>query len=264
MPLAQPANKTCWFSGAYHDEIWGTPLRTSRELFAQLSLASQQAGVSWSVIWDKREGYRAAFHDWDIKAVAAMTEQDIDALLSEKWAGRIMRARKKLAAIVHNARICAEIEASHPGGLAGFLWSFADGRPETINTELSRESEAYKSVFGVTSRFSDEMEQAMKRSKHRGANYDFRFLGSTTLQAFALQVGLLNGHSPRCPKNPHYCGGGAAAPTAQTRGRKRGRSVRSEAKARVPHAKVSKVHAAKNDRSRGATKRRVPRRRAAA
>ena len=52
---------------SYHDDVWGTPVRTSRELFTQLSLASQQAGLSWSVVWNKREAYREAFHDWDMR-----------------------------------------------------------------------------------------------------------------------------------------------------------------------------------------------------
>lgn len=187
-------------------------------------------------------------------AIARMADQDIDALLSDKWAGRIMRSRPKLEAIIHNARICVEIEASHPGGFAGFLWSFVDGRPETINTELSNESERFQSVFGKTSRFSDAMERVMLRSKYKTAANDFKYLGSVTLQAFALQVGLLNGHSPRCPKNPH-CGAAApaAAPAAAAArsSRKRGRSTRTgEAQGY-----------SSNDRARGVSKRRAPRRR---
>jgi len=186
---AAPKPAVCYDWGPYHDHIWGTPLRDSRELFAQLCLASQQAGLSWRVVWNKREGYAAAFHDWDMRAIAAMGEADIDALCAPGWAGRVLQSRRKLAAIVHNARVCSEIEATHERGLAGFLLSFFEDDPETTNRHEDLSSSQYKSVFGVTSSYSDAMARAMIRSKHKSAQWDFRFLGSVTLQAFALQVG---------------------------------------------------------------------------
>ena len=193
----------CYEWGPYHDDVWGTPLRSSRELFEQLCLASQQAGLSWRIVWSKREGYAAAFHNWDMHAIAAMTDSDIDELCSPAWAGRVLQSRRKLEAIVHNARVCCEIEAEHEEGLAGFLWSFFKDDPATTNEHEDFESAAYKTIFGTTSKYSDAMERAMIRSKHSSAQWNFRFLGSITLQAFALQVGMLNGHSPQCWKNPH-------------------------------------------------------------
>ena len=72
------------------------------ELFAQLMLASQQCGVSWRVVWNKRHHYRAAFRNWDLRAVAAMGEADLDCLCDREgeWAGRVMQNRNKLNAII--------------------------------------------------------------------------------------------------------------------------------------------------------------------
>lgn len=123
-PASDPSatsGRPCYDWGPYHDEVWGTPLRTSRELFAQLSLASQQAGLSWRVVWSKREGYAAAFRGWDFRAIASMTATDVDELCGPAWAGRVLQSRRKLEAIVHNAGVCVEIEDSYPGGLARMI-----------------------------------------------------------------------------------------------------------------------------------------------
>ena len=188
----------CVFSGEYHDDVWGTPVRDSRALFGQLSLVTQQCGVSWRVVWNKRHHYEEAFHGWDIARVAAMTDADLDALCDREgqWAGKLMQHRGKLAAIMHNARLCVTIHEKHARGLAGYLWSFVDGDAATVNSLVDTDCEEYRAVFGVTSRYSDALSAALRG---RG----FKFIGSVTIQAFLLQNGLLNGHSADCPKNPH-------------------------------------------------------------
>ena len=185
----------CAFAGDYHDTIWGVPVRDSRILFAQLSLCTQQCGVSWRIVWNKRHHYEAAFHGWDRRKVAQMTAEDVDALCDKSgpWAGKIIQNRPKLAAIVNNAQKCVEIDDSHPGGLSAYLWSFVDGRDDEATNTHAHGTAAYDENFGVTSQFSDALARALKGER------GFKFLGSVTLQAFLLQNGQLNGHAPGCP-----------------------------------------------------------------
>ena len=114
----------CITSGEYHDLVWGKPLTDAKQIFAQLSLASQQAGVSWRIVWNKRTHYSEAFHEWDMAKIAAMNESDLDALCDKEgpWAGRLMQNRSKLGAIIHNARQCEVIQRTEPGGLPAFIW----------------------------------------------------------------------------------------------------------------------------------------------
>ena len=185
----------CAFAGDYHDTIWGVPVRDSRILFAQLSLCTQQCGVSWRIVWNKRHHYEAAFHGWDRRKVAQMTAEDVDALCDKSgpWVGKLIQNRPKLAAIVNNAQKCVEIDDSHPGGLSAYLWSFVDGRDDEATNTHAHGTAAYEENFGVTSQFSDALARALKGER------GFKFLGSVTLQAFLLQNGQLNGHAPGCP-----------------------------------------------------------------
>lgn len=222
----------CIFEGEYHDAVWGTPVVDSEGLFAQLSLCTQQCGVSWRIVWNKRLHYRDAFHHWDMRKVARMSEGDLDALCDKEgpWAGKLIQNRGKLAAIIHNARQCVQIEDSAPGGLAGFLWKFVaspascgsnllevhiagvDGAlsvaPHYVNAASDRHCAAYTESFGVTSEVSGKLADVLKHkgghAESRSFEAPFKFLGSVTLQAFMLQCGLLNGHAPTCVKNPRY------------------------------------------------------------
>jgi DNA-3-methyladenine glycosylase I len=196
---------SCVISGDYHDTVWGRPVTDERQLFGQLSLVTQQCGVSWQTVWNKRESYEQAFCGWDMKRVAAMggenLDKSLDELCGERWAGKLLRNRQKLGAIIHNARLCVKIAESHAGGLAGFLWSFVLGRDDALNQSTECSGDAYKRMFGATGLVSDEMALAIKGGKARvvgGERLDFKFLGSTTLQAFLLQNGLLDGHSVGC------------------------------------------------------------------
>src|SRR5215212_9275615 len=86
---------------AYHDEEWGVPQRDERALFELLNLEGAQAGLSWSTILHKREGYRHAFAQWDVEAVARFRERDVERLLGDTG---IVRHRGKIEAVIHNAR----------------------------------------------------------------------------------------------------------------------------------------------------------------
>lgn len=233
------AQDSCLFSGEYHDVVWGTPVTDSAELFGQLSLCTQQCGVSWRIVWNKRHHYKSAFKDWDMRAVAAMGEADLDRLCDKEgpWAGKLIQNRKKLDAIIHNARSCCAIDDATPGGLSAFLWrtvsaAGADAAapqgdadlnvhipglsapvvrdPQCLNAH-SPSSPEYERLFGVTGPYSDRLAGLLRRTRESGEGEGsatrvdfepFKFLGSITLQAFLLQCGLLNGHSPSCARNP--------------------------------------------------------------
>ncbi|KAF1053164.1 MAG: DNA-3-methyladenine glycosylase 1 [Burkholderia gladioli] len=109
----------------YHDTEWGRPAHDERYLFEMLILEGAQAGLSWSTILNKREGYRAAFANFDADAVARFTPAKVDTLMQN--AG-IVRNRAKIESTIVNARAVQRIRAEH-GSLGAFLWSFVGGVP---------------------------------------------------------------------------------------------------------------------------------------
>ncbi len=107
---------------AYHDEEWGVPERDERKLFELLNLEGAQAGLSWSTILHKREGYRSAFAGWDLEAVARFGERDVERLVGDPG---IVRHRGKIEAVIGNARTALGLDVP----LSELLWSFVDGEP---------------------------------------------------------------------------------------------------------------------------------------
>lgn len=104
----------------YHDEEWGRPVSDDRVLFEFLVLEGAQAGLAWITVLRKREGYREAFHDFDVDKVAAMTAEDVDRL---KTSGNIVRNRLKIVSAIKNARLFIEIQKEY-GSFYDYLRSF--------------------------------------------------------------------------------------------------------------------------------------------
>ncbi|MEX3956097.1 DNA-3-methyladenine glycosylase I [Trinickia sp. EG282A] len=165
----------------YHDSEWGVPSRDDRHLFEMLVLEGAQAGLSWSTILGKREGYRRAFADFDVEAVARYTEADIERLMGD---ASIVRNRAKLEAAVANARAVLRIKAEH-GSLANFVWSFVDGEP------IQNDWALYKEHAPASTPISDELSKALK-------GYGCKFVGSTICYAFMQAVGMVNDHQTSC------------------------------------------------------------------
>jgi DNA-3-methyladenine glycosylase I len=188
-------------SRAYHDEIWGTPLCDDQALFEQLSLCSQQCGLSWSVIWNKRSDYQQAFHGFDMQRVAAMDEASVRALVDSPLG--VIHNYNKLNAIVHNARLCAAIAKRTKGGLTEYLWSFTGGTAAVNTRRFSPGGDASwvgrkpSDATGPAAVHpaSEKMATALKAE-------GFKFLGAITLTAFMQQVGIVNDHCCTCYKNP--------------------------------------------------------------
>jgi DNA-3-methyladenine glycosylase I len=162
---------------AYHDDEWGVPSRDDRALFELLNLEGAQAGLSWSTILHKREGYRAAFAGWEIEAVAAFGEEDVERLLGD--AG-IVRHRGKIEAAIGNARAALELEVP----LSQLLWSFVDGEPRVND---------WRTVAEIPAATPESIAMS-KELKRRG----FRFTGPTTCYAFMQGAGLVDDHVRDC------------------------------------------------------------------
>ncbi|MGZ3652502.1 MAG: DNA-3-methyladenine glycosylase I [Bdellovibrionota bacterium] len=158
----------------YHDEEWGVPVRKDdRLLFEMLNLEGAQAGLSWLVILRKRDGYRKAFANFDMKKVARFGARKRAQLV--KFEG-IVRHAGKISAVVDNAKAALAVRKEF-GSFAAYLWGFTGG----------------KSLKG-NGRPGPECKALAKDLKKRG----FRFVGETTVYAFMQAVGMVNDHSPEC------------------------------------------------------------------
>jgi DNA-3-methyladenine glycosylase I len=165
---------------AYHDTEWGVPVRDERHLFELLVLEGAQAGLSWSTILHKREGYRRAFAGFDVAAVAAFDEADVARLLVD--AG-IVRNRAKIGAAIGNARATLGLYDAGTT-LAEHLWSFVGGVPVVNRNETLDEIPA-----------ETDGSRAMSRDlRSRG----FRFVGPTICYALMQSAGLVNDHETAC------------------------------------------------------------------
>ena len=165
---------------AYHDEEWGVPERDDRALYELLTLEGAQAGLSWSTILRKREGYRRAFAGFDPELVARFDGARIEDLLQD--AG-IVRNRLKVQSAVETAGRVLEVQ-EELGSLAALLWGFVDGEPVVGGWRTLADVPAETPVSKAMS----------KELKRRG----FRFVGPTVCYAFMLAAGLVNDHVVSC------------------------------------------------------------------
>ena len=167
---------------AYHDEEWGVPSHDDRHLYELLTLEGAQAGLSWSTILNKREGYRTAFADFDPSAVALFGPTDVERLLADR---RIVRNRLKVESTIANAARVLEVQEQH-GSLDSYLWEFVGGRPVVGGWRTLSELPAETDLSRALS----------KDLKKRG----FRFVGPTVCYAFMQAVGLVNDHTVDCSR----------------------------------------------------------------
>ena len=165
---------------AYHDEEWGVPVHDDGHLFEMLTLEGAQAGLSWSTILNKREGYRRAFSGFDPGKVARFSSRRVDRLVSDP---SIVRNRMKIESTVTNARTTLQVQ-EEDGSLDSYLWSFVGGSPKVNRFEKLDEIPAE----------TPESKAMSKDLKRRG----FRFVGPTTCYAFMQAVGIVNDHTIDC------------------------------------------------------------------
>ena len=164
----------------YHDEEWGTPLHGDRALLEKLSLEGFQAGLSWITILRRRPTFRTAFAGFDIDAVAAFDERDVERLMNDPG---IIRNRAKVEATISNARVAQALVHDAPGALDQLLWSFAPApRP------------APPASFADLPAVTPESNAASKALKKAG----FRFVGPTTIYALMQSSGMVDDHVVGC------------------------------------------------------------------
>lgn len=165
---------------AYHDLEWGVPSHDEVHLFELLSLESAQAGLSWSTVLAKREGYRAAFAGFEVEAVAAFDAGDVERLLAD---GRIIRNRAKVEAVVTNARV---VRAMHEVGssLDELLWSAVGGTPIGSGWRTPDE-------VPVTTPEAHGLTAELRRA-------GFRFVGPTITYSLMQAAGIVNDHLVSC------------------------------------------------------------------
>lgn len=182
--------KRCHWTGGdplmieYHDQEWGKPVKDDKKLFEFLILESFQAGLSWKTILHKRENFRKAFAQFDVKKVAKFTEDDVQRLMQD--AG-IVRNQLKIRAAIHNAALFIHIQKEF-GSFSHYVWGFVNHQPIQNHFHHLKELPA-------TSPISDAMSKDMGK---RG----FKFRGSTICYAFMQAVGMVNDHLVDCDFRP--------------------------------------------------------------
>jgi DNA-3-methyladenine glycosylase I len=165
---------------SYHDREWGVPVHDDRRHFEFLVLEAAQAGLSWSIVLRKRDGYRRAFSEFDPAKVARYTETRIRKLTSDP---AIIRNRMKIEAAVRNARAFLAIQ-EEAESFDAYCWRFVDGRPRQNRWK----------TFGEIPATSRESDAFSKDLKQRG----FSFVGSTIIYAHMQAVGMVNDHLVGC------------------------------------------------------------------
>jgi DNA-3-methyladenine glycosylase I len=164
----------------YHDTEWGVPVTNDKKWFEFLVLDSFQAGLSWKIILQKREGFRKAFYDFDVQKVAQMTDEDLARLREDS---SIIRNRLKIKATVTNAQAFIRVQEEY-FSFNTYIWSFTNGK--TIHNQYTDLSE-----IPASTPLSDKMSKDLKA---RG----FKFVGSTICYAFMQASGIVNDHTIDC------------------------------------------------------------------
>lgn len=165
---------------AYHDEEWGVPAHDDRTQFEFLTLEAAQAGLSWSTVLHKREGYRKAFAGFDAEKVSRFSERKIETLCNN---AAIIRNRLKIKSAVSNAKAFLEIQNEY-GSFDAYIWGFVDG--QAVQNRWRRNADV-----PATSKVSDALSKDLKQ---RG----FKFVGSTIIYAHMQATGLVNDHLVDC------------------------------------------------------------------
>ncbi|MEJ2128153.1 MAG: DNA-3-methyladenine glycosylase I [Woeseiaceae bacterium] len=184
--MTKPVKRCRWAEGVsleyieYHDREWGVPVHDDRVQFEFLILEGAQAGLSWSTILNKREGYRKAFADFDPEKVARFTNKRVEKLLQDPG---IVRNRLKVQSAVGNAKAFLAVQKEF-GSFSDYIWDFVGGEP--IQNSFRKDSD-----IPATSPESDALSKDLKK---RG----FKFVGSTIVYAHMQATGLVNDHVLGC------------------------------------------------------------------
>jgi DNA-3-methyladenine glycosylase I len=164
----------------YHDTEWGVAVHGDQAMFERITLEGFQAGLSWITILKRREGFRKAFKNFDLKKVSRMTEADIERLMQDEG---IIRNRAKIESTIRNANLVLELQRSGES-ISEIVWSFAP-------TAGKRKRAASDFEWIATT------PQSQALSKHL-RKLGFGFVGATTMYALMQATGMVNDHAPGC------------------------------------------------------------------
>lgn len=167
----------------YHDVEWGVPAHDDRTLFEFLVLEGAQAGLSWTTILKKREGYRKAFAGFDPKKVALFDQRKISTLLEDPG---IIRNRRKVESAISNAKALLAVQKEF-GSFDAYVWSFVNGKPIRNKWKEMRQIPA-------TTRQAEALSKDLLK---RG----FKFVGPTICYSFMQAIGMVNDHLVDCPRH---------------------------------------------------------------
>lgn len=163
----------------YHDNEWGVPKYDDRELFELLILESFQAGLSWLTVLKKRDAFRLAFDNFDVKKVANYNENKVNELLQNEG---IIRSRSKINSTISNAKIFIQIQKEY-GSFSKYIWGFTDGK--IIKNKNDK--------FEVSTPLSDKISKDLKK---RGMKY----VGTVIIYSYLQSIGIVNDHETKCFK----------------------------------------------------------------
>ena len=169
---------------AYHDREWGVPVHDDRKHFEFLVLDAFQAGLSWALVLNKRENFRAAFAGFAPEKVARFGTPQVRKLLKDQG---IVRNRQKIEATIANARAFLELQDTE-GSFDNYIWRFVDGRTKQNDWKTMKQIPA-------STKESDAMSKALKA-------LGFKFVGSTICYSYMQAAGMVNDHIVTCPRYP--------------------------------------------------------------
>ena len=184
--MAKAIKRCNWAEGVnlgyieYHDKEWGVPVFDDRVQFEFLILEGAQAGLSWSTILNKREGYRKNFADFDPEKVARFTKKRVEKILTDP---SVVRNRLKVESTVSNAKAFLAVQKEF-GSFSKYIWEFVGGKP--IQSKIKKDADV-----PATTPESDALSKDLKK---RG----FRFVGSTIIYAHMQATGMVNDHVTSC------------------------------------------------------------------
>ena len=164
----------------YHDSEWGVEVRGDQEMFERIALEGFQAGLSWITILKRREGFRKAFKNFDLRKVSRMSESDIERLMQDEG---IIRNRAKIEATIRNANLVLELQKGGQS-ISEIVWSFAPPASK-------RKRSAADFEWLATTAESEALSKHLRK-------LGFGFVGETTMHALMQATGMLNDHAPGC------------------------------------------------------------------
>lgn len=159
----------------YHDHEWGVPCHDDQKLFEFLSLEIMQSGLSWQTILKKRDNFKLAFSNWNINKIAKYDESTINNLLKNQ---DIIRNRRKIQAIIHNAQIVLQIQLHQ--SFNHYIWQCSKFKTIKQNFDIQ-----------IDNNLSTKVTTTMKQT-------GFKFIGPTIIESFLEAIGVINAHEPQC------------------------------------------------------------------